>query len=105
MATNTAQAVEIANKRIRPTADRLAQTYNYCIIMLKLAAADNWPALFDAFNPKDPLPDGSADDGRNPITPETIKALLVTMQQFVDFVEQGNTLNLILSAAVNPERL
>lgn len=104
---DTARAVKIANERIRPAADRLGQTYFLYTMLLKLAAAENWPALFGQFNEKDPLQDGSVIDGRNPITPESIKALIVSMQTFVDFMDanDGALRDLVLKIAVNPERI
>lgn len=108
MAAETARAIRISNERIRVAADRIAQTYNLCRIYLALASptVENWPALFDSFNAKDPLPDGSDVDGRMSITPESIKALLATMQDFVDFMD-ANTFafrDLVFKIAVNPER-
>lgn len=104
---DTAQAVKIANERIRPAADRLGQTYFLCGMLLKLATAENWPTLFSMFNAKEPLPDGSDVDGRTPITPESVKALIVAMQAFTDFMDAngGPLRDLILSIAVNPERV
>ncbi len=102
-----ARAVKVSNERIRPAADRLGQTYFLYALLLKLAAAEAWPTLFGQFNEKNPLPDGSDVDGRNPITPESIKALIVAMQTFVDFMDADNGAlrDLVLKIAVNPERL
>lgn len=103
---DTARAVRVANERIRPAADRLAQTYFFCASLLKLAAAEDWVTLFNGFTAKDPLPDGSDQDGRYPITPESIKALIVDMQSFTDFMDANNGVlrDLVLKIAVNPER-
>lgn len=102
---DTARAVKIANERIRPAADRLAQTYFYYRMLIDLATAEDWPALFSSFNEKEPLPDGSDVDGRRPVTPESVKVLIVAMQTFVDFLDNSGFKNLILQVAVNPERI
>ncbi len=104
---DVARAVRVANEKIRPAADKLGQTYFFYTLLLKLAAAEDWPGLFGQFNEKNPLPDGSDVDGRNPITPESIKALIVAMQTFVDFMDANNGAlrDLVLKIAVNPERI
>ena len=99
---DTVRAVRIANERIRPAADRLAQTYFLYTNLLKLNAAEDWVALFSQFNDKDPLPDGSATDGRAPVTPERVKILLAAMQTFVDFIDNSGFRDAILMTAVNP---
>lgn len=102
----TARAVKLANERIRPAADKLGQTYFYYGLLLKLASAEDWVTLFSQFNPKEPLPDGSDADGRRPVDAESVKALVVAMQTFVDFMDaDGGVLrDLVLKIAVNPER-
>lgn len=101
---DTAHAVKVANERIRPAADKLGQAYFLYTSLLKLASAEDWPTLFNQFSAKTPLPDGSDTDGRNPITPESIKALIVAMQTFVDFMDanNGELRDLVLKISVNP---
>lgn len=101
------RAARIANERIRPAADRLGQTYFMYSALLKLASAEDWPGLFSQFSEKDPLDDGSDRDGRTRITPESVKALIVAMQTFVDFMDAngGDLRDLVLKIAVNPERV
>jgi len=66
MPNSNPQAILIANSKIRPMADVLAGMFN----MLKSAqieyVAEGWGALFPADN--EILVDGSAEDGRTPIT-------------------------------------
>ncbi len=101
------RAVKIANERIRPAADRLSQTYFLYSMLLALNTAEDWQTLFNQFSQKVPLPDGSDSDGRTPITPESVKALIVAMQTFVDFMDanSGALRDLVLKIAVNPERI
>jgi len=48
---------------------------------------------------------GPPRHGRNPITPETIKAIIVAMQTIVDGADNGGFFDLLLKAAVSPERI
>ena len=106
MSNSTPQAIRIANESIRPTADRLAQVYNFCRVQLARNEAEDWIGVFAALDQKIPLDDGSALDGRSPITPEAVKLMVNAMQTFVDSFEANvdELRKLVFQIAVNPDR-
>jgi hypothetical protein len=75
MPNSNPQAILIANSKIRPMADVLAGMFN----MLKSAqieyVAEGWGALFPADN--EIIVDGSAEDGRTPITNNDVRNLIL----------------------------
>lgn len=100
---NVYQAAKIANAYIRPAAGRLATTYFLYSDLLKLAAAEDWQGIFSQFNEKEPFLDPDRpNDERTPVTPETIKAIIVGMQAFVDFIDNSGLRDIILKTALNP---
>lgn len=76
MPNTNPQAIKIANEKIRPLADRFASLYN----MLKSAqiefTAEGWATLFPADT--ELIVDGSATDGRTPITNADVRAFMLT---------------------------
>lgn len=101
--SNVYQAAKIANAYIRPAASQLAKTYFLYSDLLKLAAAEDWVGIFSTFNEKEPFLDPDRpNDERSPITPETIKAIIVGMQTFVEFVDNSGLRDIILRTALNP---
>jgi len=97
------EAAKIANAYIRPAATRLATTYFLYIRMLKMAEAEKWAEIFGQFSEREPFVDPDRpNDERHPITPETIKAIIVGMQTFVDFIESSGLRDIILVTATNP---
>ena len=97
------QAANISNHSIRPAATQLAKTYFLYQQLLAMAAAEDWVGIFSQFSEKDPFLDPDRpNDERTPITPETIKAVISGMQDFVNFVDTSGLKSIILKTAVNP---
>lgn len=102
MPNTNPQAVKFANERFRKLADKTAQHYLYCIVIREKIAAGGIDNLFPAN--KDPIVDGSAEDGRSPLTNEDIKAMISGMNQIIDFYEANpNLKDLMLRVAVNSD--
>lgn len=98
--TNPA-AVKFSNERIRIAADELHRAYRIC-----QALADDWTALgMSALikNTVDPIIDGSASDGRTPITGAAATAIVTRAIEFVaDMQALGNAkLNTVIAVKVN----
>jgi hypothetical protein len=106
MPNTNPQAIAIANDKIRPLADRIGQAYNLCKALQAESAAEGWGALF-AGGAANTIVDGSAVDGRAPITDADVVAVNTFVSAFVTFMEQSANANrnLILRVAVAPERL
>ena len=106
MPNTNPQAIAIANTKIRPLCDRLGQLYNLTKALQAEAAAENWGALF-AGGAGNTLVDGSETDGRTPITDADVVAVNTLVTAYITFMEQNSNANrnLVLRAAVNPERL
>jgi hypothetical protein len=105
MANTSPQAVRIANEKIRPAADRFGQLYNYLKALQAEAAAESWLTLFP--NDSQLVVDGSAEDGRAPITNLDVRSFITLADAYITFMEQASNLNrdLVLKIAVNPERI
>jgi len=101
---NNAQAIRVVNEKIRPAADRIVQTYNFMKDLQAQYGAQNWAALFPAT--ADVVLDGSAVDGRNPLTNADVANVITALGAFLAFMEATANLNRdrFLKAAVNPER-
>ena len=103
MPNTNPQAIKLSNERFRVLADRLAQTYHFARALQAQIVAEGVDSLFAA--DKDPIDDGSAIDGRAPITNEDVKALIVAVDHTVDFFDKDTAQrDLILRVAVNPLR-
>jgi len=76
MPNSNPQAVLIANTKIRPLADRLAQLYNAIKAAQIEYTAEGWSVLFP--NDSEVIVDGSAVDGRTPITNADVRAFMLT---------------------------
>jgi hypothetical protein len=98
------QAVAFCNERIRPAADLLAQAYNYASQVLAEWTAHGGAVLVP--NTSDPVVDGSATDGRPPVTGADVNLLVVRLSELkADFEASGAAkLNTILKVAVNTSR-
>lgn len=105
MPNTNPQAVLIANSKIRVAADRMGQLYNYFKALQAEAQAENWTGMFPADG--DIIVDGSAIDGRAPITNTDVNNFITAAGAFITFMEQAANANrnLILRMAVNPERI
>jgi hypothetical protein len=106
MAANTdPQAIRIANEKIRVCADRLGQLYNLSKADQAEATAKSWLSLFPATN--DLIDDGSATDGRAPITNQDVRDFVGDVSAFLTWAEAGSNVirNRALKIAVNPEKI
>lgn len=76
MPNSNPQAIRIVNEKIRPIADAMGGLYN----VLKSAqiefVAEGWGALFP--NDSEVIVDGSATDGRTPITNADARSFMLT---------------------------
>lgn len=99
------QAILIANQKIRTAADRFGQLYGYLKILQAEATAEGWLTLFPA--DVEVITDGSATDGRTPITNTDVRSFITLASAYVTFMEQSSNANrdLTLRIAVNPERI
>jgi hypothetical protein len=70
------QAVTIANTKIRPLADRMAQLYTAIKTAQIEYTAEGWGSLFP--NDSEVIVDGSATDGRTPITNADVRSFMLT---------------------------
>lgn len=104
MPNSNPQAVRVANEKLRPLADKLGQLYNLAKALQAEAQAENWTALFP--NDSELIVDGSAEDGRAPITDADIVTLMGVTTAFITFMEQNSNANrnVVLKIAVNAER-
>lgn len=103
MPNTNPQAVRIANEKIRPAADAMGGLYNLMKAYQAEAAAENWTALFP--NDAELIVDGSATDGRTPITNGDVAAFMAMVGTYLTYMEQSANANrnLALKIAVNPE--
>lgn len=98
------QAVLFCNQHIRTIADQLARTY------YKLSALrDQWVALgMSSKIPNDtsPIVDGSATDGRPPITGADVHLIAARATEILnDYAANSNAkLNTVLKVSPNPTR-
>jgi len=94
------QAVKFVNERVRPLADALARAY-----YLAEATRDEWYAnnLGTIFPFEDTVQDGSATDGRHPLTGSDVVLLINRAEELIaDYAASSNAkLNTILKPAVN----
>lgn len=96
------QAVRFCNERVRQAADRFGQLYNWC-----RAVRDEWTAQDIASlipNTTDLVVDGSATDGRPPITGADVHTIKDRVLELITLLEADSNakLNEILRVAVNP---
>jgi hypothetical protein len=98
------QAILIANSKIRPDADRFGQLYGLLKIHQAEANAEGWMSLFP--NDSEVIVDGSAVDGRTPITNADVRAFIIFAAAYITLMEQNSSanLNLTMKIAVNPEQ-
>jgi len=76
MPNSNPQAVAVANEKIRPLCDRMAQLYNALKAAQIEFTAEGWATLFP--NDSEILVDGSAQDGRTPITNADVRNFMLT---------------------------
>lgn len=76
MPNSNPQAVRIANEKIRVLADAMAGLYNAFKSAQIEFTAEGWGSLFP--NDSEVIVDGSAQDGRTPITNAEIRSFMLT---------------------------
>ncbi len=105
MPNTNPQAVLISNDKMRKAADRAAQLYLLFKSLQIEYNAENWNALFPA--DAELIVDGSAIDGRTPITNNDVRGMFTFIDAYITFMEQNTNLNrnLVNKIAVNPERI
>jgi len=98
------EAVRFSNEKIRPLADRLAQLYYRMVALRDEWVANGMGAKFP--NGASAVIDGSATDGRHPITGSNVQDIAAVATAFIASFEANTnaTLNEVLAVAVNPER-
>lgn len=104
MADNTnPEAIRFCNERVRPLADALAQVYFLSRAVRAEWYANNLGALLPS---ADTVMDGSAQDGRHPITGNDAAGIITRADEFITDYEAGGSakLNTVLAVAVNPTR-
>jgi hypothetical protein len=96
-------AIVFANERVRPVADELARAYRDAKTILAFWQAKGMAAFFP--NDATGADDGSASDGRTPITGADVNALVFECNAIVTRYEANSSAILfsILKIAVNPE--
>lgn len=95
------EAIAFCNEKIRPAADRLAQTYYFAKAVAQEWTANNLGDLIPVS--ADPIIDGSATDGRHPITANDVNVMIGILNEYIAAMEaSGNQdLNGVLNVAVN----
>jgi hypothetical protein len=103
MAIDDPQAVKFCNEKIRPAADRYAQLYWTAKILIAEWNAAGLGTLIP--NTADVVVDGSATDGRSPITGVMVNAFKNNLQLLVTDLEAsaGVKLNGLTQIAVHEE--
>jgi hypothetical protein len=98
------QAVLFCNQRVRPASDKLAQAYYDATAVLNEWTSFGGTTLIP--NTADPVIDGSAQDGRSPITGADVSNLVNRLSELTtDYNASGAAkLNTVLKVAVNPQR-
>ena len=101
MAITNVQAVRFANEKIRVMADSMAVNY-----FTAVAIVDEWNATSMSTlitNTSDNIVDGSAQDGRSPITGIQATAIITRAQEIIaDYEAASNAkLNTVLAVKVN----
>mgnify|MGYP000621713160 CR=1 FL=1 len=97
-----AEAVRFCNEKVRVAADRLAQAYYFSKQVQNEWFANSMGSLIP--NDASPVIDGSATDGRHPITGADATNLITRCGELItDYEAAGNAkINTILGVAVNP---
>ena len=104
MPNTNPQAIVIANTKIRPLADLLAKLYNRIKSAQIEFTAEDWGTLFP--NDSEIIVDGSAVDGRTPITNAEVRTFMLTdaVAVLTPLEASSNAgRNRVFKIAVNPE--
>lgn len=100
-----AEAVRFCNDRVRMAADMLGQLYYTAKSVSNEWTANSLGTLI-AYDNADLVVDGSAVDGRHPISGIDVNNLITRLNELVTDMEASSNakLNTVLAVAVNPER-
>lgn len=103
MAVTDVEAVKFANERVRVAADKLAQAYYFAKLVRDEWFANDMASLFPGGGGI--VVDGSASDGRHPVTAEQVTNLITRCDELLtDYQATSNAkLNTILQVSVNPQ--
>lgn len=98
------EAVKFCNEKVRVAADKLAQLYYTAKAVSQEWTANNLGAII-AYDNMDLVVDGSATDGRHPISGSDVNGLMNRLNEIVADMEASNgaKLNTVLAVAVNPQ--
>ena len=99
------QAVKFCNEQIRAMADVYAQMYYRAKILKNIYDSQGISALIP--NTADIVVDGSAQDGRAPITGAKVTGFTNALTNLITDLEANSNakLNVLLQIAVNPNRI
>lgn len=103
MPNSNPQAVRVANEKIRVLADAMAGLYNAFKSAQIEFTAEGWASLFP--NDSEVIVDGSAQDGRTPITNAEIRSFMLTdAPAFLNALEASSNVgrDRVFKIAVNP---
>lgn len=98
-----AEAVKFCNEKVRVAADKLAQLYYTAKAVSQEWTANDLGSVI-AYNNGDLVVDGSAQDGRHPISGIDVNNLITRLTEIVADMEAGGgaKLNTVLAVATNP---
>ena len=97
------EAVRFCNERVRTAADKLAQLYYTAKSVSQEWAANDLGSVI-AYNNADLVVDGSATDGRHPISGIDVNNLVTRLTELVADMEANSSakLNTVLAVTVHP---
>lgn len=87
------KAIRFANEGIRPTADAILKIYHILKGLVDDWDYQNMASVLPPGN-NDIVDDGSATDGRNPITADDCYALILRANEIIQGLEANNKANL-----------
>jgi len=98
-----AEAVKFCNEKVRVAADKLAQAYHFAQQVTAEWTANNMASVLP--NQADDVIDGSATDGRHPITGIDANNIINRLNELIADYEADSSakLNTILGVAVNAD--
>jgi len=98
------EAVRFCNEKVRTVADRFAQLYYAAKAVADEWTANNLGTLF--VSGEGPVVDGSATDGRHPLSADDVTLVIVRCNELVADLEANSNakLNTLMNVAVNPQR-
>ena len=99
------EAVRFCNEKVRVAADKLAQAYYFAAAVQQEWFANNLSALITN-SAEDNVVDGSASDGRHPITGADATNIITRCSELITDMEANSNakLNTVLNVSVNPTR-